>query len=228
MVRWCGRDPACERVGQPPRVRRRPCPTRGNEASTCAHGDRGNSSARACARAEHPQRRCCGKKHCREAQDANESRNDERRTANDRAHRPRDAPRAEDRELRRRRARQQIARRDRVLELGRIQPFLAVDAHITQQRDVRGRPTETDAANTAPLQQHLTQPHPGRRGRRISRRHQRNLQPASRRRPIMSAHNSDSERPDHRTGETFAVRSGQMSLCATVGYTTRRTARADR
>ena len=52
---------------------------------------------------------------------------------------------------------QQVARGDRVLELPGVQPPLVVHAQLAQQRDVRGRAAEPDAADPPPLPQHGAQ-----------------------------------------------------------------------
>ena len=58
---------------------------------------------------------------------------------------------------------QQVAGGDRVLELARIQPAAALDAQFAQQRDVRGRAAEADAADPAPLPRTVPKPHPAAR-----------------------------------------------------------------
>src|SRR5260370_10843895 len=67
-------------------------------------------------------------------------------------------PRAEDRELGRRRPGQQVAGGDRVLELGRVKPFPVLDAQPAQQRDVGRGPAEPDDPDPPPLAQHRAQP----------------------------------------------------------------------
>src|SRR6185437_16869561 len=73
------------------------------------------------------------------------------RAADDRARRAAESPRAEDRELGRRRPRQQVGRGDAIFELVGRKPPAPVNAKLAQQRDVRGRTTEADAADPHPL-----------------------------------------------------------------------------
>ena len=74
--------------------------------------------------------------------------------ADERARAPGDALGAVDRHLRARRAGQQAAGGERVLELARVDPAPPVDGQIAQQRDVRGRPAEAEHADAAPLAGH--------------------------------------------------------------------------
>ena len=141
-------------VHDPSPVRRRAPPTLRHEAEPGAHGHGGDGRAGAGPRAAHPIRRRTREEDGSEHEDHGEPGKDERRAAHDRADRPRDTPRAEDRQLRRRRARQQVARGDRVLELSGSQPPFPVDAERTQQRDVSGRAAEPGAPDASPLQGH--------------------------------------------------------------------------
>jgi len=65
-----------------------------------------------------------------------------------------DAPGAEDRELRRRGAGQQIGRGDAVLEVLGGEPLAMLDDQGPEQRDVRGRPAEADHPDATPLARH--------------------------------------------------------------------------
>ncbi len=121
------------------------------------HGDRGHGCAGAGSRSTDPVRRRAGEEHGREHEDPDEPGNDERDATDDRAHRSRDPPGAEDRQLRGGGTRQQVAGSDRVLELLRREPPLAIDAELAEQRDVRRRATEADAPDASPLPQHCVQ-----------------------------------------------------------------------
>jgi len=88
-----------------------------------------------------------------ESENEDEAGEHEREPAHQRARRAAEPPRAVDRELRRRRPGQQVARRDRVLELDRRQPPPALDAEVAEERDVRRRAAEADAPEPPPLAQ---------------------------------------------------------------------------
>ena len=120
--------------------------------------------------AEHPQRRGTGQEQRRQGQDHDQPGHDERGPADQRAGAAAEPPGAEDRQLGGRRAGQQVAGRDRVLELPCVQPLPALDTQFPQQLDVGGRAAEPDAADPAPLPQHRGQGHPRRRGGRVRRR----------------------------------------------------------
>jgi len=72
------------------------------------------------------------------------------------------APRAVDRQLRRRGPGQQVGGGDGVLEVVRLEPPAPVDAEVSQQRDVGRWAAEADAADPAPFLQDRQQRRPGR------------------------------------------------------------------
>ena len=88
------------------------------------HRDRRDGRAGSGAGAAHPERWRAGKEQRGEREDQCEARNDERDATDDRAGAAAHSSGAVDRELRRRRAGQQVARGDRVLELLGGQPTL--------------------------------------------------------------------------------------------------------
>src|SRR5262249_57491277 len=90
-----------------------------------------------------------------EGEEGNEPGDDEGGATDDRAERAADAPGAEDRQLRRSGARQQIAGGDRVLELVRGQPALPVDAQLPQQGNVCRRSAEAGGTDASPLHGHI-------------------------------------------------------------------------
>ena len=119
--------------------------------------DRGDRRPRPCSCPAYPQRRGPGQEEHRQGQDHDQARHDERGPAGQRARAAADPPGAEDRQLGGGGPREQVARGDRVLELPGVQPPLVVHAQLAQQRDVRGRAAEPDAADPPPLPQHGAQ-----------------------------------------------------------------------
>src|SRR5579862_3734679 len=127
-------------------------PARRNEAHSRAHGDRGDRRSRPSTGSEDPTRRRA-EEHRGETDDEDEARDDEGEAADERADPSPQPPGTVDRELRRCRARQQVARSDRVLEVRLRQPATPPYAQVAQQGDVRRRPAEPDAADPPPLAQ---------------------------------------------------------------------------
>ena len=161
---------AGERVGDPPRARR---------GGACASSpatrparrlerDGGHGGAGAGAGAEHPIGRRGGEEQRRQREDHDQAGDDEAEPADERAGDAAQPPRAEDRQLGRRRAGQQVAsRRSRPrTRSSSSQPRRSTHS-VAQQRDVRRRAAEADAADAPPLAQHDRQ---SRRRRRAGRR----------------------------------------------------------
>ena len=159
-----GRSRSGQQVGHPARRVRASPPARAEQRPARLHGDRRDGGPGAGSGAEHPQRRGTGQEQRRQGQDHDQPGHDERGPADQRAGAAAEPPGAEDRQLGGRRAGEQVAGRDRVLELPCVQPLPAIDAQFPQQLDVGGRAAEADAADPAPLPQHRGQGHPRRRG----------------------------------------------------------------
>ncbi len=92
-----------------------------------------------------------GQEHGGQGHDEHESGNDEAQPAHQCTGPSSQAPRAEDGELCRGRAGEEVGSGHAVFELGRGDPVALVDAQGTQQGDVGGRTAETDAPEAAPL-----------------------------------------------------------------------------
>ncbi len=145
-----GRHDARGEVGEPAQARPRAAGARDGEASGRLHGHGGDRGARPGARAADPRRRRPGQEERREREDEDEPGQHERQAPGHGARRTAYPPGAEDRGLRRRRAREEVARRERVLELGVGEPAAALDAELAQERDVGRGASEADEADAAP------------------------------------------------------------------------------
>jgi hypothetical protein len=145
------RGPAGEQVPAPAKRAARTPAAVGGKAPAGLHGDGRDRRSRSGARAEHPARRRSREEERGERQDQDEPGDDEAKTAHERSRPAPEAPGAVDRELGRGGTRQEVARRDRVLEVPRLDPAPPLHAQPTQERDVRGRPTEPGAADPPPL-----------------------------------------------------------------------------
>ena len=113
--------------------------------------DRWNGRAGAGGCSFYPERRVGGQKQRRQGQDHDEAGHDETDAADYRAGRAGEAPGAEDRELGRCGAGQQVGGGDAVFELVGRQPAALFHAELAQQRDVGGRTAESDASEPGPL-----------------------------------------------------------------------------
>ena len=160
------RDAPGEQVDDPPRHAPRPPAGLRDEAPAGLHGDGRHRRAGAGARPEDPPRRRAREEERRQRQDRDQPRQHEREPADQPAEPAANAPGAEDRELRRGRARQQVAGRDRVLELLRGDPAAPLDAETPQQRDMRRRPPEPGDADPPPIAGDREQPGAVHRARR--------------------------------------------------------------
>src|SRR5215475_161824 len=153
-----------DQVTQPARRLPAALPARAGQTGARVDGHRRDRSTSTGARAQYPQRRRGAKEQDRQRQDNDQSGDDERGTPDQRPRPAAQPPGAEDRELGGCRAGQQVAGRDRVLELLGVQPFAALHAQVAQQPDVRRRAAEPDAADPPPLPQDRSQGHPRRFG----------------------------------------------------------------
>ena len=123
------------------------------------HRNGGDRGAGAGAGAPDPRRRVAVQEQRRQGEDQHEPGDDEAEPADERSRSATQAPRAEDRELRRGRSGKEVARGDGILELGGLEPAVALDAELAEQRDVRRRAAEADASDAAPLPRHRRQTH---------------------------------------------------------------------
>ncbi len=148
--------PAEQRVGDPASMDLRPIPARGDQADAGPHSDGGDCRAGSSPGTAHPDRRRARQEEHRESQDHQQAGQDEAEAPEQRARAATHPPGAEDRQLGRRRAGEQVAGGDRVLELVRREPGPPLDAELAQQGDVGGRATEPDATDPPPLSGDLT------------------------------------------------------------------------
>jgi hypothetical protein len=139
-------------------VRRGSAPAVGDEARARLHRDGGYRRACAGSRALYPVGRRAGEEQRGEREDRDEPRPDEADAADERPEPAAQPPRAEDGELRRSRAGEEVARGDRVLEVARREPAAPLDAQLPEQRDVRRRPPEADAPDSTPLARDREEP----------------------------------------------------------------------
>ena len=148
-TRYAIQRPCAARV---PRVTpARPPPARRDQAHRGGHGHRRHGRARSGRRTRDPSRRAGRQEEGREPEDDDQPGDDEADPAEDRAGRTAQPPGAEDGQLGRGGPGQQVAGGQPVLEVVRRQPLPVRHAQLAQQRDVRGRPAEPDAADPAPF-----------------------------------------------------------------------------
>src|SRR5204863_6349805 len=100
---------------------------------------------RACPRTHDPAGRRAREEERRERDDENQPGEDEAGATDERARTASEPPAAVDRELRRGGAREEVAGRDRVLELPRLQPATPLHAEAAQESAMRGWAAEADA-----------------------------------------------------------------------------------
>jgi len=127
-------------------------------ADTQDHGE--HRGARPGLEAARPGGRRAAERDRRERDDQQEAGQDEREAAGERASPPADALRAVDGELRRRRPREQLCGRVRILELPGVDPAASLDAQLAQERHVGRRPAESDDAQAPPLARDRAQADP--------------------------------------------------------------------
>src|SRR5262249_50867144 len=138
-----GGDTARDDVTGPPGVVRRTAPARRDEAGSGLHGDGGDSRSGPRACTLDPARRRTRQEERGEREDQKQARRDEADAANESAGATAQPPGAEDRQLRRSGAGEQIAGSDRVLELAGLEPAVPTDTEPAEERDVRRGTTET-------------------------------------------------------------------------------------
>ena len=129
----------------------RPAPRRRRQVERRPQRDRGHGRPAARAGGPHPVRRRRGQEQPCQGDDDRQAGKDEPGAADERPAASRRRGRAEDRELGRRRPREQVAGRDRVFELVGRDPPAALDAKLAQEHDVGRRPAEPDHAQPRPL-----------------------------------------------------------------------------
>ena len=118
------------------------------------HDDGDDRRGRAGPEALDPRGRLVAERERGDQQHRDQPGDDEREATDQRASPAGHALGGVDRHLRARRAGQQAAGGERVLELARVDPLAPLDGQIAQQRDVRGRPAEAEHADAAPLASH--------------------------------------------------------------------------
>ena len=125
-------------------------PARRDERPRGVERDRGDSGTGSGRGTQDRDGRAAREEHRGQPEDEREPGHDEAEPSDQRASRTSDPPGREDRELRRRRARQQVRRGDAILELVTVDPLVLVHAHAAKQRDVRRRSPEADATEPRP------------------------------------------------------------------------------
>ena len=158
-----GRDAPGDEVGEPadPAGGTGAPPARRDEGGAGPRRDGGDRRARARAEADHPAGRGPGEEEGGERQDEDEPGEDERRAADESPCAAAKPPGAVDGQLGGRRAGEEVARGDGVLELLGAQPAALVHAEAAKERDVGRGATEARHPDAAPF----GGDHPQRRGR---------------------------------------------------------------
>ncbi len=124
---------------------------RPGEAGGGTYGDGGHRRARAGTGTPHHHRWGRAEEHHRQHDDQDHRRKNEAKAADHRARRPRDAAGEKDRKLGGGGAGQQVAGRERILELALIDPLLAVHHETAQQCNVGRRAAEAGDADPRPV-----------------------------------------------------------------------------
>ena len=146
-----GGDATRERVRDPTAADLRSLPARSGEIGTGAHRDRRDGRTRTGARAEHPGRRRRREEHRGEPENQHEPGEDEGDAADDRTGRARDLPRAQDGELGRSRAGQEVARGNAMFEVAGRDPAATLYAKL--------RAADAMCAGGPPKPMHPMRPH---------------------------------------------------------------------
>ncbi len=178
-------DAAGERVEDPAQLLCTPCadsaPARWRQTPGRMQRNGRNRGAGAGRGTEDPERWVACEEDRGEREDEHHPRRDEADPADDRAGDSAQPPRAEDRELCRRRTRKQAGCRDAVLEFLGVKPVSLLHAQPAQQRDVRRRATEPDAPETQPLTSDRGERHPAGHSRTVALEHVAQLMESRRR-----------------------------------------------
>jgi hypothetical protein len=92
-----------------------------------------------------------GEVHRGEGEDDGESGENEAKSPENRSHASAQTPRAVDGQLRRGWPGQEIRGGDGVFKLAGVHPLVLIDAELSKERDVRRRPSKTEAPEARPL-----------------------------------------------------------------------------